>query len=84
MKEEIPGQGRTPKQYSDSMKIISISIVGLFITLFLLLFTSCTKEITCTATRVYKGSEKILETKTMSSTTILEIETDYLVVIECN
>ena len=39
MREQIPGQGRTHKQYSDSMKIIALAAVTFLLSLF---FISCT------------------------------------------
>jgi len=74
MRDKIPGQGRTPKQYSDSIKIISISIVGLFITLFLLLFTSCTKEPNCTVTRVITINEVRIDSTYVQREYIVELE----------
>jgi hypothetical protein len=72
MKEEIPGQGRTPKQYSDSMKIIFISVLGFIISLLLL---SCTKQKNCTVTRVITINEVRIDST--------YVEREYIVQLEC-
>ena len=72
MREQIPGQGRTPKQYSDSMKIIVLAAVIFLLSLF---FLSCTKEPNCTVTRVMTVNEVKIDST--------YVEREYIVVLEC-
>lgn len=48
--------------------------------LFLL---GCSKQTDCTVTRVFKGSDRVVEVGTTSNTTVVQVETDYIVVMEC-
>jgi hypothetical protein len=72
MKEEIPGQGRSPKQYSDSMKIIVLAVVTFLLSL---IFFSCTKEPNCTVTRVITINEVRIDST--------YVEREYIVQLEC-
>ena len=70
--KESPGQGRTPKQYSDSMKIIALAVVAFLLSL---LFIRCTKEPNCTVTRVITINEVRVDST--------YVEREYIVVLEC-
>lgn len=72
MREQIPGQGRTSKQYSDSMKIIALAAVAFLLSL---LFLSCTKESNCTVTKVITINEVRIDST--------YVQREYLVQLEC-
>ena len=72
MKQEIPGQGRTRKQYADSMKIIALAAVTFLLSLF---FLSCTKEPNSTVTRVITINEVRIDST--------YVQREYIVQLEC-
>ena len=72
MREDIPGQGRTSKQYADSMKIIFISILCLIVSL---VFLSCTKQKDYTVTNIITVKESRIDST--------YIEREYLIELEC-
>ena len=72
MREQIPGQGRTPKQYSDSMKIIALAAVTFLLSLF---FLRCTKESNCSVTRVITINEVRIDST--------YVQREYIVQLEC-
>lgn len=51
--------------------------------IFLLLFVSCVKEKNCTVSKIYTGNETVIETVVSEGTTVLTIEKEYVVALEC-
>ena len=50
---------------------------------FLLLFISCVKEKNCTVSKIYTGNETVSEISVNENTTVLTIEKEYIVALEC-
>jgi hypothetical protein len=50
---------------------------------FLLLFVSCVKENNCTVSKIYTGNETVSEISVNENTTVLTIEKEYIVALEC-
>jgi len=49
----------------------------------LLLFVSCVKENNCTVSKIYTGNETVSEISVNENTTVLTIEKEYIVTLEC-